>query len=219
MNIIAGADFHGSEAAFTEFASEAEELGADVIIVCGDITHFGSAQEARDMLSILSGLRIPLLFIPGNCDPKSLIGMDVEGAYCIHGEYRVYDDTIFYGVGGSPITPFNTPFEMSEDEIYSLLNKRSDVMDIHRWFILASHSPPKNTELDRIYSGAHVGSESLRRFIEERSPSLVLCGHVHEARGIDRIGDTIIVNTGYAKDGEYVFISLDEEIEVYLRKM
>ena len=62
-----------------------EDDKADAVILCGDITNFGSVNEARYLLSHITGLRIPIMFIPGNCDPLSLIGVNIEGARCIHG--------------------------------------------------------------------------------------------------------------------------------------
>lgn len=63
--------------------------------------------------------------------------------------------------------------------------------------ILLSHSPPFNTGLDLTHFGEHIGSVELRKFIEEESPILCLCGHVHERVGLsERIGDSLIVNPG-----------------------
>ncbi len=116
MKVLVGTDFHGNEAAFESFASKAEEGHAEILVICGDITHFGTLDQAKYLLSMLSALRVPLLFVPGNCDPPSLVGVDIEGANCIHGKAVSYDDLTFLGVGGSPPTPFSTPFEMTEEE-------------------------------------------------------------------------------------------------------
>jgi len=214
--ILAGTDFHGDEEAIRRFGSKAEEVKAEVLVICGDITHFGSVQEAKDLLMLLVELRLPSLFVPGNCDPPSLVGVDVEGAYCLHGKYRSYGDVTFLGIGGGPVSPFNTPFEMTEEEINDLLARESERSSINRWFILISHTPPKNTKIDRTHSGKHIGSESIRRFIRQRRPSLVFCGHVHEADGTDKIDGTVLVNPGPARHGKCVLVWLNKEIEVQL---
>ena len=219
MIILVGTDFHGSEESFRRFASKAEETRAEVLVICGDITHFGSLQEAKYLLSLLAGLRLPIFFVPGNCDPPSLATVEVEGANCIHGSYRSYDDVTFFGFGGGPISPFSTPFEMTEKEMTDFLNNRADEPVANRWFILASHTPPKDTNLDRIYSSRHIGSESVRRFVEERKPSGVFCGHIHEARGVDKIGETILVNPGPARHGCCALVSINDTIEVELHNM
>jgi len=196
---LVGTDFHGSEEAFRGFASKAEDTKAEILVVCGDITHFGSLQEARSLLSLLAGLRLPVYFVPGNCDPPSLAMMEVEGARCIHGSYESYDELTFFGLGGGPISPFNTPFEMTEEEMADFLASKAKRSVASRMFILVSHTPPKDTKLDKMFSGANVGSECVRKFIEERKPSAVFCGHIHEARGVDKIGETILMNPGPAR--------------------
>ncbi|MEM2929882.1 MAG: hypothetical protein QW797_03360 [Thermoproteota archaeon] len=45
--------------------------------------------------------------------------------------------------------------------------------------------------------GEHIGSVEVRRFIEEESPALCLCGHVHERAGLsEKIGRTLVINPG-----------------------
>jgi len=209
-------DFHGSIKAFREAASRAEDAQANVVVVCGDITHFGSVQEARTLLSPLVNLRLPVLFVPGNCDPPSLVGVDMEGVRCIHGLCETYGDLMFLGVGGGLISSFRTSFEMMEEEIMDVLTRGFRQASSGRRLILVSHHPPKDTKIDRLYSGKHIGSLSVRRFIEEKKPSIVFCGHVHEARGTDRIGETILVNPGPARHGHYALADFNGKIEVEL---
>jgi len=214
--ILSGTDFHGDEEAIRKFGYKAEEKKADVLVICGDISHFGSLQEVRDLLALLTPLRLPLLFVPGNCDPPSLVAVDIEGASCIHGECTSYGDVTFLGLGGGPISPFGTPFEMTEEEMNAVLGKETNRPLADHWFILVSHTPPKNTKIDKILSGKHIGSESVRKFIEERRPAAVFCGHIHEARGIDKINRTFLVNPGPARHGNCSLAYLNEEIDVHL---
>ncbi len=212
MKVLVGTDFHGDEAAFEGFAVRAEEEKAEVLLICGDITHFGTLSEAKYLLSLLAARRVPLLFVPGNCDPPALTGVDMEGANCIHGKRVAYGDTTFLGVGGSPPTPFSTPFEMSEEEIMETLNRASANLSDSRWLVLVSHTPPYGTRVDAAFAGHHVGSSSVRKFIEEREPSIVFCGHIHEARGNDQVNNTIIVNCGPARHGDYARATFNDEI-------
>jgi len=41
-----------------------------------------------------------------------------------------------------------------------------------------------------------VGSTAVRQLIEEFQPLLALHGHIHESRGINRIGRTVVINPG-----------------------
>lgn len=52
--------------------------------------------------------------------------------------------------------------------------------------ILLSHGPPYGT-LDLTIAGEHVGSRALRTAIRRVRPKLVVCGHVHEGRDVDRM--------------------------------
>ncbi len=216
MKVLVGTDFHGNEGAFESFASKAEEGHAEILVVCGDMTHFGTLREAKYLLSLLSELRKPLLFVPGNCDPPSLVGVDIEGANCIHAGTVSYDGLAFLGVGGSPPTPFSTPFEMTEEEIMKSLNHASRNLTDSRWLVLVSHTPPYNTQLDKTLLGNHVGSRSVRRFVEEHKPSVVFCGHIHEAGGKDQINNTILVNPGPARHGDCAWATFDSDVTIEL---
>jgi Icc-related predicted phosphoesterase len=67
--------------------------------------------------------------------------------------------------------------------------------------VFVLHSPPHDTLCDVIYSGLHVGSRAIRRFVEARQPPLVLTGHIHESPRTsssyrDLLGRTVVVNPG-----------------------
>ncbi|MBS7634624.1 metallophosphoesterase family protein [Candidatus Bathyarchaeota archaeon] len=211
IKILAGTDFHGFKSAFEALAQKAENSGVNIVILCGDITNFGTEQQARSLLSPLSRLSVPVIFVPGNCDPPSLTNINLDNIRCIHGSGLIHANFAFIGVGGSPKTPFNTLLEMGEGEIYGTLQKSlKDLGDRinNSQTILISHAPPKNTNLDTTSIGGHVGSISVRKFIEEYKPALTLCGHIHEAKGVDKIGETLIVNPGPSKQGNYAIIDI-----------
>lgn len=211
MRLLVVSDFHGSAKAFWGAASRAEDAGADAVVICGDITHFGSVEEARGLFSHLDRLRLPVYFVPGNCDPPSLVGIDMEGARCIHGLHEVFQDVTLVGVGGGLVSPFHTPFELTEEEVADALNRGLEHAPIRRWLVLVSHHPPKGTRADVASTGGHIGSVSVRRFIEEKKPHAVFCGHIHESRAVDRIGRTLVVNPGPAKHGCCALADFDDE--------
>lgn len=78
--------------------------------------------------------------------------------------------------------------------------------------IFLFHSPPYQTQLDRaaldgkmidhVPLDVHIGSIAIKRFIEDRQPSISLHGHVHESTSLtgfwkDRIGNTIMLNAAH----------------------
>lgn len=216
MKILATTDFHGDAEAFQRTALKATESYVDLVLLCGDITHFGSVEQAKELLSCLNEIEPPVLFVPGNCDPSTLTEEKVGTLTCIHGRCKQMNNTNFLGVGGSSPSPFDTPFEITEAEIAILLHQGLETCVGGEGVVLVSHSPPKNTIVDVTFRGDHVGSSSVREFIQKTKPMLVLCGHIHEAIGVDKINKSIIVNPGPAKQGHCAIIDLDRDVRVRL---
>jgi Icc-related predicted phosphoesterase len=65
--------------------------------------------------------------------------------------------------------------------------------------------------VDLVHSGFHVGSTAVRDFIEEAQPDLVICGHIHESRGKDKIENSVVINCGAAKEGNYALVEISED--------
>ncbi len=192
---------------------------ADLILIAGDITNFGKGSEAREVIKLFKAQNKPFFFVPGNCDYYNFFPQDVL-QHDIHGKHVMVDDIAIIGIGGSIPTPFSTPFELSEEQLEKMLNEVfSSITGNVRRVILLSHTPPYNTLVDLTKTGFHVGSRNVRKFIETRKVDLVICGHVHEARNIDRIGNTLIVNPGPANVGNYAIIFLNEKIEIKLEQV
>ncbi|MDW8033916.1 MAG: metallophosphoesterase family protein [Nitrososphaerota archaeon] len=167
--------------------------GADLAICLGDITVFNKGLDTA--LEKLKDLNDHVIVIPGN--NESLKELEekafAKGLIFAHGKKIEFGGFTFAGVGGSLYTPFKTPFEIGEEDFRKILSGFKGSKNL----ILLSHSPPFNTGLDLTHSGEHIGSVELRKFIEEESPLLCLCGHVHERTGLsERIGSTLIVNPG-----------------------
>jgi Icc-related predicted phosphoesterase len=210
MKILAVTDFHGNGEAVKATAKRAIANKAENIIVCGDFTHFGPVEQAEEFLEILTKTELPILFVPGNCDDPELAKSKVKGTSCIHGTYVVIDDIYFLGIGGGAPGPFKTPFELTEEEKQNLLEKAYQSASNPQHVVLVTHMPPHNSRVDVARGGQHIGSKSVRMFIEERQPILALCGHVHESNGVDKIGRTIIVNPGPASKGFCAIVDLDQ---------
>ncbi len=219
MKLLVVSDFHGSIEAAHKTATKAKKTEADVIIVCGDITHFGSVEDAEKILAPLTAMEMPVLFVPGNCDPSQLAEAQIKGALNLHEQCHRFDNVSFMGLGAAPSSRFYSWFEMSEGKILNTLVQTADRCSENGSLVVVSHTPPKGTKVDRAFSAIHAGSASLRTFIEKRKPSIVFCGHIHEAKGVDRIGDTIIVNPGPVRHGNCAIANLGEKIGVNLESV
>jgi len=79
--------------------------------------------------------------------------------------------------------------------------------------ILISHVPPYGI-LDKLnfpgiskeLKNKSVGSKILLKAIRKHKPKYVICGHIHEAKGIKKLGKTIIINAGCC--GDYRIINI-----------
>ncbi len=216
MRVLVTSDFHGSVEAAHRTSTKAKRLEVDAIVTCGDITHFGSVRDAQRILTPLVALELPILYVPGNCDPSQLAEASVTGAVNLHGKCQRLNDVSFIGLGGAPTSQYYSWFELSEAQIMTMLKQSADTCPRNPWSVVVSHSPPIDTRVDLASSAIHAGSVSLRAFIEKRKPSAVFCGHIHEARGIDRIGDTLVVNPGSVRHGKCAGADIDEKVEVRL---
>jgi len=211
MNILAVTDIHSRIGYARKLVGKIKNV--DVVVIAGDITDFGDINLALHIISLLQKACRNVVFVPGNCDDPKLIKVKgMRNAVNLHENCFIAGDVAFLGVGGSNITPLHTPIEYTEDELWDILLKLFNMLESKREYlkILVSHTPPYNTKVDVTFFGTHAGSVSVRKAIETFKPKLCICGHIHEARGVDRIGETLIVNPGPLMRKRYALISVNE---------
>ncbi len=214
MRFIAVTDIHGNSKRSRQLAEVLRGEEFDALLVAGDLTHFSGSGKAREVLEPLLELDMPVLAVHGNCDGRDVPELLSELGINVHNRRVEVGGVGIVGIGGSNITPFHTIWELTEDEIATILEGNYRDGDI-----ILSHVPPHGTVADKVHFGHHVGSRALREFIEVESPPVVVCGHIHEGRGIDRIGETLVVNPGPLFRKYYAVIELGEEIKVELKKL
>jgi Icc-related predicted phosphoesterase len=129
--------------------------------------------------------------------------IDTSPAKNLHGKKEILDGITFVGLGGSNSTPFNTPFELDENEIYKQLDNLMEP-----GVILILHFPIKG-HLDLAGRGVNTGSSAALRIVKKYKPSLVLSGHIHESIGTesDNAG-TLYANPGPLKDGKAAIVDI-----------
>lgn len=211
---IAFGDVHGQTANMARLPGVE---GAAGIIITGDLTLAGGVAEAAPVIEAARELN-PVIFAQiGNMDYESVTAyLEEEGAN-LHRRVVPLDAThapgvVLAGVGGSTPTPFNTPSEYGEHLVAAWLDELAEEAAKaagFRHMILVSHTPPKDTATDTVGGGVHVGSTAVRTFIERYQPALCLTGHIHESAGVERLGETLVLNPGMLADGGYARISLD----------
>ncbi|MEW6070481.1 MAG: metallophosphoesterase [Candidatus Thermoplasmatota archaeon] len=202
MKALVISDIHGKD--ISEWLNQLiKEQEAELLIIAGDITQFGPTKWATEFINKIA---IQTIAMPGNCDPRSVADeLSKTKAIPLHNKKVKFKDLTFVGFGGSNITPFNTVLEFSESYIYEALAK---IME--RECILVTHCPAKGI-LDYMTGKGNLGSEAIAKIVKEYEPKLHISGHIHEARGIERKGNTLHLNPGQASKGYAALATVDNE--------
>ncbi len=158
---------------------------------------------------------VPLYLIPGNDDEfviDSILNRD--GFAPVNADGQVLDipgDLQLLASGWSNHTPWQTPREETEDELFERLDALARQVRDPRRAIFMIHVPPFDSGLDTapildenlrptISAGdvlrGPVGSTAVRRIIDEYQPALSVHGHIHESGGERKIGKTVCINPG-----------------------
>ena len=208
MRFLVITDLHQNTDMIDRFNGIIREKGAEFVLFLGDVTDFGTGEQAAD---IISRIESKVYVIPGNCDPLDLpekirnVAVDMHGNAADIGGYRLV------GLGGSNITIFHTAFELEEDALYDGLKRNAC-----EGMILMTHAPSVGI-LDEIPSGANVGSPAIKRIVDEYHPILALSGHIHEAIGCKIVDGTTFVNPGPAREGYCAVVDIiDGKVDVEL---
>ncbi len=212
MIIVGLTDIHGHTKVLSEFLPKLPD--ADIILLAGDLTHFGDKQDAVEVLDIIRQYNERIFAIPGNCDRPRVGKYLKDEGISLDGNCLNIDNVSFLGVGGSLPCPGRTPNELAEEEFKKLLQQCSRDIKADTHVVLLTHQPPYGTQADLIGTGRHVGSTSIRRFIDEIKPAVCICGHIHEARSKDTAGKTVVLNPGPASQGYYAYVEIDTELRV-----
>lgn len=187
MRIVYISDIHGNFAALSSLPA------ADLLLIGGDFTNFGSAEDFENALSAVSMAFPNFYAVAGNLDPENS-----DELLTNHGRLLPLDSPLEFnglkiaGLSGSNLCPRKTPLEWKDEEMSAALSALSyDKLDI-----LVTHAPPLGFSADVIPNGAHVGSRAVAEFAARTKPALHLCGHIHEAAGVFDENGTILVNAG-----------------------
>ncbi len=161
----------------------------------------------------LGAVGIPCLVMPGNDDPPMVKRYLSQAGWLVQAEERIVELGPYQvlSLGYSTPTPWDSPREISEEEMRAKLKDLIPKLQPGRPAIFNLHNPPYDTATDRAYrltqdmriqtAGgepvlAPVGSVAVREAIEEVQPLLALHGHIHESRAMAKLGRTQVCNPG-----------------------
>ena len=206
FKIVQLSDLHGN----TSFIDSMRGLieSADLVVLSGDITHFGGKRQAEEIVGALLKLNGCVAAVAGNCDRPGVREYLKETGVSVDGVIREVNGFHLCGMGGSLPGPVVMPYQLTDDELAGRLERL--LAEDDRPDIAVIHQPPFGSSLDLVSSGKHVGSNAVRDFIERSGISICLTGHIHESIGTDVIGHATVVNPGPARHGHYAVIEIKE---------
>jgi uncharacterized protein len=159
----------------------------------------------------LRGGDIPCILNGGNDDIWEIDDI-IEQSPCVsfgEGKRLDLDGFSLISMGWTNPTPWDTFREAPEPELAAKIDAvASQIPDMER-AIFNFHAPPYGTGLDEapaldenlrpMHGGAvmkSVGSTAVRDAILKHQPMLSVHGHIHESRGVKKLGRTLAINPG-----------------------
>lgn len=215
---IAIGDLHGDASQIGNVPGISEAQG---VLISGDITNYGSRARAEKLLGEIERFNAKIFAQIGNMDTPDVEDYLEQRGFNAHARATDLGFNVgLVGVGYSMPTPFGTPSEVSDSQIEAWLDQAIEQAQGFEHLILMAHNAPFGTRIDRVGFGQSVGSRAVREFIDKHQPDVCIAGHIHESKGVDRLGKTQIINTGLFIAGGYVLIRLVEsKLEAELRQI
>ncbi|MEK6981788.1 MAG: metallophosphoesterase [Candidatus Micrarchaeota archaeon] len=205
IKLLILSDIHDEEIVLEKAKTICEKEKPDYIFIAGDTTNC-SVSFVEDTLDMFKTFA-PTFIVPGNNEPENVLKfLESRKEYIHEKRIELADSLNIVGFGFSNITPYGTPGELSEEEIYERMSR----LDIDQNTLLLCHCPPYGIFDQGAGSSRekHIGSVAIRKIIEEKKPFLMFCGHAHEWFGTKKLGETTIVKVLAAKLGGAVILTI-----------
>ena len=191
LRILAAGDFHADNKAAKNLAELAEKENVDIVILNGDIVE---EDKTEGIIGPFLAKNKKVFILPGNHETIATTDFLAElyNITNLHGYAVKYHDIGLFGCGGADVglTQF------TDEEIFNTLKKSYERIKDMPKKIMVTHIHPSDTNMEK-FSQFVRGSKGLRKAIETFKPEILICGHVHEAEGIEeRIGKTLVMNVG-----------------------
>lgn len=191
MKILAFSDLHREVDAARAIIAYSQD--ADVVVGAGDFATRGKG--TKDTISILKTLNKPFILVGGNHDNSDKL-IDLcstwKNGHFLHGQGITIAGVEFFGMGREVPNGNDAAWNegLSEDEAAKLLS------NCPKNCVFVTHTPPfECADLQKDCTPG--GSRAIRHTIEQQTPVLHLCGHVHFSWGKSCIiGKTPVHNLG-----------------------
>lgn len=213
MKFLVLSDIHANNDILDKLDSEFKQ--ADAVIFAGDFSAALKPDTGKETLEKLCSKHDTIFSVLGNCDNIDLLEQMEDQDISVEKSFVFHEGIAFAGSGGGSYFTGKTEFERTEEELLSdfdiVKNSVQDGGDNSIWksLIVVSHNPPKASVVDAVNPELHVGSQMFTDFILENQPVAVICGHVHEGCGAEKIGSTLVINPGsLGESGTYAWLEL-----------
>ncbi len=211
MRAVLLSDIHGDAEGLRRLSGELEK--AELVLVAGDFTDFGGAEQLALLLGLMRRGSAAIAAVPGNCDRASARRLLETEALSADGHLVRACGLLIAGSGGGTFRTGLTPYERHDDELEAsleaALNAAADDA-AHAPLVILTHAPPHGTSADQRH-GSHVGSRAYAAMLWEVQPLLWLCGHIHESRALSREGRTLLINPGSLREGYFALAEIKLE--------
>ena len=159
----------------------------------------------------LKGGEIPCILNGGNDDIWEIDAVIDQSPCVTFGEGKLVDLDGFHlvSMGWTNPTPWDTFREAPEEDLAAKIEAVANLVPDMERAVFNFHAPPYGTGLDEapaldatlrpIHGGAvmkPVGSTAVRDAIVRYQPMLSVHGHIHESRGVRKMGRTLAINPG-----------------------
>lgn len=221
MRFLVLSDLHAATESLDKLDNQFAK--ADAVIFAGDFAECFKPETGRAALDALCRKHECILAVLGNCDNEDFLADLDEKDVNIQKSLVFHEGIAFAGAGGGSKFTGKTEFERTEEEILSDFDiitsavEQSGNENLWKNLILVCHNPPKAGIVDAVNAELHAGSQKFTDFIAQRQPLAVICGHIHEGRGIERIGGTTVINPGsIGESGSYAWLEVEKSADGFL---
>jgi Icc-related predicted phosphoesterase len=202
MLIYAVADVHADAKRIERIRSAINRHHPEVLVVAGDIINY---LHPDPVLEQINTMPVPVLVVRGNSDPAYVEKRFFNYANIVplHANRITIKTTPFVGISGTVPVPFRTRIGFRQKGLFDKVGALIDSATV-----LVVHPPPWGV-LDRVLGMLHAGSKMVCDLIKKTRPHVLICGHIHEAAGVFRAGETLVVNCSMPHAGNGALIELE----------
>jgi uncharacterized protein len=181
LKILAFSDIHGDERLLEKLGQQAEDENVDLVMICGDYS--GPGEEIpRGLIKNFKSRGKPVLLLRGNheSEPTAEFLAELYDIKHLEGQGFRYKHVGIFGSSAANLGMFH----ISENQIARNLEAGHDQIKYLSKKIMATHVHPNGS---MVAENFFQGSDAVREAITKFKPDILICGHIHEAEGVEEI--------------------------------